>query len=182
MEAATRTIRSCHREEVPYGREVPLEAGDPGDLEEGRTDWHLGSIGLICSVFGFEAPCDAGPGSDSLTGETVVANSLGGTDDDSFFAPKVTLTWTPADNQLYYFSFAESFKPKGISTLLGGTGAFYDEECGVEPGICAQTHRTPLCRKADNYSWARRRAADLRVRQRALFSRLHKSMFLTRLL
>ncbi|MEZ5565092.1 MAG: TonB-dependent receptor [Gammaproteobacteria bacterium] len=95
--------------------------------------------GTLCTFFG-APPCPrSGPGTDAVTGMTTVANARGGTESDSFFAPKVTVTWTPADNQMYYFSFAESFKPKGISTLLGGTGGFYDTECGVPGG------RNPDC-------------------------------------
>jgi len=83
--------------------------------------------GNLCIFFG-GGPCpQTGPGTDAFTGETTVANALGGDEDDSFFAPKVTLTWTPTDDQLYYLSWAESFKPKGISTILGGTGAFYTD-------------------------------------------------------
>ncbi len=89
--------------------------------------------GTLCQFFsGFLAPpCpQTGPGTSATTGLTTVANARGGDQDDSFFAPKVTLTWTPTDDQLYYLSWAESFKPKGISTLLAGTGAFYDTTCG----------------------------------------------------
>ncbi len=44
-----------------------------------------------------------------------------GTTDDSFFTPKVTLEWTPTDNQLWYFSWAEGKKPGGLSTVSAGT-------------------------------------------------------------
>lgn len=84
--------------------------------------------GTLCLFFGFP-PCPQvgrGTGADGLT---TVSALKGGTEDDQFFAPKVTVTWTPTDDQMYYLSFAESFKPKGISTLLGGTGAFYNNFC-----------------------------------------------------
>lgn len=44
--------------------------------------------------------------------------------DDSYFVPKATLTWTPAENQLYYFSVGQAAKPSGIAALTGGPGAF----------------------------------------------------------
>ncbi|MEQ1803590.1 MAG: TonB-dependent receptor [Gammaproteobacteria bacterium] len=92
--------------------------------------------GVFCTFFGAPACPQSGPGTNATTGVTTVAQALGGDQDDSFFAPKVTVTWTPTDDMLYYLSFAESFKPKGISTLLGGTGAFYDTTCGtvLKPG------------------------------------------------
>ena len=77
-------------------------------------------------------PCpQTGPGTFDLPPiETRVANARGGSERDSFFAPKVTLTWTPDADKLVYLSWAESFKPAGISALLGGTGAFYNTACG----------------------------------------------------
>jgi outer membrane receptor protein involved in Fe transport len=47
-----------------------------------------------------------------------------GDDDDDFFAPKATLTWTPTGDQTYYFSWAESYKPSGITPFTGGAGGF----------------------------------------------------------
>lgn len=44
--------------------------------------------------------------------------------DDDFFAPKATLTWTPSDELTYYFSWAESYKPAGITPFTGGAGGF----------------------------------------------------------
>jgi iron complex outermembrane recepter protein len=41
-------------------------------------------------------------------------------DDDAFFAGKATLTWTPADEQLYYLSIAQAIKPSGVSTTSAG--------------------------------------------------------------
>lgn len=96
------------------------------DVDNGLWD----PSGNLCVFFSnfLAPPCpQTGPGTSAITGETEVANALGGDEDDSFFAPKVTLTWTPTDDQLYYLSWAESFKPKGISTILGGTGAFYTD-------------------------------------------------------
>ena len=43
---------------------------------------------------------------------------------DSFFTPKVTLEWTPTNNQMWYFSWAEGKKPGGLSTISAGT--FFD--------------------------------------------------------
>ncbi len=45
---------------------------------------------------------------------------------NSFFAPKATLTWQQADNQLFYASIAEGVKPGGISTIT--SGAFFDPD------------------------------------------------------
>ncbi len=39
---------------------------------------------------------------------------------ESFFTPKLTLEWTPTDDQLWYFSVAQGVKPGGISTILAG--------------------------------------------------------------
>jgi len=50
--------------------------------------------------------------------------SITGTDRDSFFTPKATLEWTPADAVMLYASIAKSEKPSGISTLTGGAGGF----------------------------------------------------------
>ena len=47
-----------------------------------------------------------------------------GTDRDSFFTPKATLEWKPADAVMLYASVAKSEKPSGISTLTGGAGGF----------------------------------------------------------
>ncbi|MBN8280705.1 MAG: TonB-dependent receptor [Gammaproteobacteria bacterium] len=102
------------------------------DVDNGLFD----PSGIFCTFFFAPACPQTGPGTDATTGLTTVAQAKGGDEDDSFFAPKVTLTWTPASDMLYYASFAESFKPKGISALLGGTGAFYDSTCGTiaKPG------------------------------------------------
>ena len=48
------------------------------------------------------------------------APALLGYDDDAFFAGKATLTWTPADEQLYYLSIAQAIKPSGVSTTSAG--------------------------------------------------------------
>jgi outer membrane receptor protein involved in Fe transport len=47
-----------------------------------------------------------------------------GKQDDDFFVPKVTLSWTPTDSMMYYLSWAEAAKPAGIGALTGGPGAF----------------------------------------------------------
>lgn len=109
---------------------------------EGRQTWEDNTVrgpdqdnglfdpsGNLCTFFG-APPCPfSGPGTSATTGLTTVAAAKGDNQRDSFFAPKITLTWTPTDDLLTYLSFAETFKPKGISTLLGGTGAFYDNAC-----------------------------------------------------
>jgi outer membrane receptor protein involved in Fe transport len=52
----------------------------------------------------------------------------------SFFTPRAALEWRPADNQMYYLSYAVGKKPGGFSRLTGGSGGFepreaeYDEE------------------------------------------------------
>ena len=45
---------------------------------------------------------------------------------ESFFTPKATIEWTPNEDQLYYFSFADAVKPGGISSLTAG--GFFDPE------------------------------------------------------
>jgi outer membrane receptor protein involved in Fe transport len=47
-----------------------------------------------------------------------------GRKDDSYFVPKVTLTWRATENMLYYVYWAEAAKPAGIAVLTGGPGAF----------------------------------------------------------
>ncbi len=102
----------------------------------------------------FSPPASDGPGTPSSTGLTTVANARGGTEDDQFFAPKVTVTWQATPDQLYYVSWAESFKPKGISALLAGTGAFFNTACG---GVTQPTCTDPIKdfrfdqEKLDNY-------------------------------
>lgn len=46
---------------------------------------------------------------------------------DSFFTPKITLEWTPSDDTLLYFSFAEGRKPSGF-TLIGTGGLWEPDE------------------------------------------------------
>lgn len=53
---------------------------------------------------------------------------LFGSEDDSFFTPKVTLQWTPSDNSLVYASYAQGRKPAGIRALSGGAGGFNIED------------------------------------------------------
>jgi outer membrane receptor protein involved in Fe transport len=106
------------------------------DIEARGPDRDNGIIdpsGTFCLLAGGDA-CQniLGPGTQA-NGLTVVPNRRGGTVDDSFFAPKVTLTYTPTDDALLYLSFAETFKPKGISTLLAGTGAFFQRSCVENP-------------------------------------------------
>jgi len=56
------------------------------------------------------------------------AGQLFGTEDDSFFTPKVTLQWTPSDTSLLYASYAQGRKPAGIRALSGGAGGFNIED------------------------------------------------------
>lgn len=65
----------------------------------------------------------AGPGGFATYAPTLTSLELGTIDDD-FFAPKATLTWAPDQDMLFYFSWAEAFKPEGISPFTGGTGVF----------------------------------------------------------
>jgi outer membrane receptor protein involved in Fe transport len=106
-----------------------VEARGP-DLDNGIFD----PSGVLCTFFG-APPCpQSGPGTSATTGLTQVANARGGSERDSFFAPKITLTYEPTDDALIYLSFAETFKPKGISTLLAGLGAFYQRSCVEDSG------------------------------------------------
>ncbi len=95
--------------------------------------------GNLCLLFGVGFACpQLGPGTyaPGVFGPEAVTfwsvdNVGSATEDDDFFAPKATVSWTPGENQLFYLSYARAYKPKGISLLLGGTGAFYDDECGT---------------------------------------------------
>jgi outer membrane receptor protein involved in Fe transport len=98
-----------------------LEVGGP-DTDNGIFD----PSGFLCTFF-FAPPCpQIGPGTvpPGGPGATTVAGLNVGNVDDDFFAPKATLTWTPVDGQLYYFSWARSYKPKGIQAFNAGVGAF----------------------------------------------------------
>lgn len=106
---------------------------------EGRQTWEdtdvmgpsvdnslIDPSGKLCLLFGAPTTCpQIGPGTTAAGVLTPTASGPGSSSDD-FFAPKATLTWTPVDNQLYYFSWAEAYKPKGISLVSGGTGTFYN--------------------------------------------------------
>jgi outer membrane receptor protein involved in Fe transport len=91
--------------------------------------------GNLCLFFGAPSCPQIGPGTfpagvfgpDQVT---IVAQDKGGSQRDDFFAPKVTLTWTPTSEQLYYASYGQGYKPKGISLIVGGTGFFFDNSCG----------------------------------------------------
>jgi outer membrane receptor protein involved in Fe transport len=106
------------------------------DLDALGPDYDNGIIdpsGTFCGLAGGDACFNIlGPGTQA-NGLTVVPNRRGGSSSDSFFAPKVTLTWEPTDDALMYVSFAETFKPEGISTLLAGTGAFFQRSCVENP-------------------------------------------------
>ncbi len=66
--------------------------------------------------------------SESVTGGSLAVGTLTGavtkdltaSVDESFFTPKLTLEWSPTDDQLWYFSVAHAIKPGGISTILAG--------------------------------------------------------------
>jgi iron complex outermembrane receptor protein len=48
--------------------------------------------------------------------------------DSNWFTPRLALEWGPADNQMYYFSYAKGVKPGGISTLtVGSAGLLADQ-------------------------------------------------------
>jgi outer membrane receptor protein involved in Fe transport len=85
--------------------------------------------GTLCIFFGCTPGPQQGPG--TINGVTTAPNIGRATEDDDFFAPKVTLTWNASDSGLLYASFAESFKPKGISLINGGAGRFFDASCGT---------------------------------------------------
>jgi outer membrane receptor protein involved in Fe transport len=55
-------------------------------------------------------------------------STITATDDDSFFLPKATLQWRPADTAMVYFSWAEAAKPSGIAQVPGGIGGFENIE------------------------------------------------------
>ncbi|MDP6437040.1 MAG: TonB-dependent receptor [Gammaproteobacteria bacterium] len=46
----------------------------------------------------------------------------------SFFTPRATLEWRPADDQMYYLSYAVGKKPGGFSRLTSGSGGFEPRE------------------------------------------------------
>ncbi len=56
------------------------------------------------------------------------AGQVRASQDDSFFAPKVTVQYRPSDTSMTYFSVAEGIKPAGISTVNGGGGTFQPEQ------------------------------------------------------
>jgi outer membrane receptor protein involved in Fe transport len=99
------------------------------DLDNGIYD---PSGNFPCAFAPPFTPCpQTGPGTFDIPPPlTQVATARGDSESDDFFAPKVTLTWTPDADKLFYLSWAESFKPAGISALLAGTGAFYNTACG----------------------------------------------------
>ncbi|MEC9375170.1 MAG: TonB-dependent receptor [Pseudomonadota bacterium] len=45
-----------------------------------------------------------------------------------FFTPRATLEWRPADQQMYYLSYAVGKKPGGFSRLTSGSGGFNADE------------------------------------------------------
>ena len=68
-------------------------------------------------------PPVAFPGSFSCINPRPVGMTTASEDDD-FFVPKVTLSWTPTESMMYYLSWAQAAKPAGIAALTGGPGAF----------------------------------------------------------
>ncbi len=74
-------------------------------------------------------PCpQLGPGTIDLAGDgnfvTQVSGLATGDTRDDFFAPKATIAWQAADNQNYYFSWAQAYKPEGLQSFTGGAGTF----------------------------------------------------------
>ena len=108
------------------GRQVweELTVGGP-DVDRSLFD----PSGTLCLFFGCPLGPQQGPG--TINGVTNVPNTGFAEEEDDFFAPKVTLTWAATDDALVYASFAEAFKPKGISLLTGGAGVFFDSTCGT---------------------------------------------------
>ena len=101
-----------------------LEAGGP------NTDRSLfDPSGNLCIFLGCTPGPQQGPG--TVNGVTTTSAVRKATDDDDYFAPKVTLTWTPSDDALIYLSWAEAFKPKGLNLVTGGAGVWYDDSCGT---------------------------------------------------
>lgn len=111
------------------GRQVweELEVGGP---DSDRSLWD--PSGFSCVIFGCPLGPQQGPG--TINGVTFVPNIGRASEDDDFFAPKVTLTWASSEDALLYFSWAEAFKPRGISLLTGGAGVWFDAECAEDPG------------------------------------------------
>ena len=85
-----------------------------GIIDSCDTDFRGGSATVLAE----------GPGSQA--GQYVQATTVttGASVRENFFAPKITLEWTPDDSQLWYFSIAKGVKPGGISTIL--SGQFFD--------------------------------------------------------
>jgi outer membrane receptor protein involved in Fe transport len=131
---------------------------------EGRQTWEdydvrgpdrdngiIDPSGTLCGLQGGDSCLNIlGPGTQG-NGLTVVPNRRGGTDDDSFFAPKVTLTYTPTDDALLYLSWAETRKPKAISTLIAGTGTFFTRSCVEDPDTGVPLEDGPVCDPIEGY-------------------------------
>lgn len=87
---------------------------------EGRyTDEELfvlgpGSVRLI-DALGINGPPTSVP---------AVPAPASGTDEDSYFTPRVSLEYTPQDGMLYYASVAKAAKPSGISTAASAASGF----------------------------------------------------------
>lgn len=111
------------------------EVGGPGPnpLTDDNGIWD--PSGTLCVLSGFPSCPKIGPGTvpPGGPGNTTVAGVVTGSVDDDFFAPKATLTWTPAEDYLYYFSYARAEKPAGISLINGGTGVFDPEASKFKP-------------------------------------------------
>jgi iron complex outermembrane receptor protein len=103
-----------------------LRVGGP-NVDNGLWD----PSGFVCTFFMAPLCPQIGPGTDDM-GVTEVAGVTTAKLDDDFFAPKVTLTWTPSDDVLTYFSWARAYKPKGFSTLNSGVGAFDPEAAAFD--------------------------------------------------
>jgi len=109
------------------------------DLSYGGPDFDRsvfdpsGQICALVPVLGCIPIPQTGPGTDIVFGTTVPGVGFA-TEDDNFFAPKLTLTWNATDDVMSYLSFAQAFKPKGISQITGGFGTWFDRDCEAEPG------------------------------------------------
>lgn len=90
------------------------------DNKVGGVDRNNGLSGLAMPAYLGDL---LGPGTNGSGITTQAGVAKAGTS-DSFFAPKATLQWSPTDDQMYYVSVAQAFKPKGYTLLNPGIGQF----------------------------------------------------------
>ncbi|MFL2771455.1 MAG: TonB-dependent receptor [Rhodospirillaceae bacterium] len=90
---------------------------------EGRfTDEELFVTGpsgpRIIDTFGLGGPANSFP---------PATPGLNGTDDDSYFTPRLSLEYTASEDILLYASLSKGAKPSGVSTVGAGSGGFDPE-------------------------------------------------------